>query len=173
MGAAPTHLMQLDRIQHVAEKIGRFTCESLQSRREAAAMIFTLKLLNGDGRGVLKKYVPEVKDYSKMKRTRDSRHAAVGLQLVSRCEVCSLDGFKRGYIGSIHQIWSKIPQEIIRRGEELGWLRIKKACKSFLTGKMKEEESVQNKKSKSTERKDGITYEEGISEIDVALRIKV
>ena len=68
MGAAPTHLAQLDQIQRTAEEIGRFTIESLHSRREAAAISFTLKLLNGDGRGVLKKFVPVVVDCSKCKR---------------------------------------------------------------------------------------------------------
>jgi hypothetical protein len=55
MGAAPTHLALLDQVQHTAEKIGRFTVESLQSRREAAAVAFTLKLLAGGGRALLPK----------------------------------------------------------------------------------------------------------------------
>ena len=52
MGAAVSHLDKLDGIQRTAERIGRFTVESLQCRREAAAVTFTLKLLDGCGRGV-------------------------------------------------------------------------------------------------------------------------
>ena len=132
MGAAPTHLVLLDQVRHTAEKIGRFTVESLQSRHEAAAVAFTLKLLAGGGRGVLNNFVPDFIDHSKIKRSRDSRHAATGLQLVSRCKVNSLDAFKRSYLGSIHHIWARLPQDLIRRGEAKGWLRIKKACKTFL-----------------------------------------
>ncbi len=50
MGAADTHLVKLDKIQRAAEKIGRFKCESLKLRREAAAVSLVLKILNGDCR---------------------------------------------------------------------------------------------------------------------------
>ena len=58
MGAAPSHLVKLDRIQASAEKIGGFTVETLGSRREAAAVAFALKLLAGKAKGVLKKFIP-------------------------------------------------------------------------------------------------------------------
>ena len=47
-------LEKLDAVQRAAKKIGGFEVESLQSRREAAAICFTLKLMGGNGRGVLK-----------------------------------------------------------------------------------------------------------------------
>ena len=69
---------------------------SLQSRREAAAVAFTFKLLDGDGRGVLKDFVPEMIDIPVcMKRCR---HSASGLQLVSRAKVPSLNEFKRSFL---------------------------------------------------------------------------
>ena len=43
MGAAKSHLDKLDRVQTAAEKLGNFKVESLQSRREAAAMSMGLK----------------------------------------------------------------------------------------------------------------------------------
>ena len=46
MGAAQSHLDKLDKVQHSAEKIGDFTVEPLQARRDAAAMSFALKLLD-------------------------------------------------------------------------------------------------------------------------------
>ena len=60
--ATVTHLEKLDAVQRAAEKIGRFEVESLQSRREAAAISFTLKLMDGKGRGVLKDMAPVVID---------------------------------------------------------------------------------------------------------------
>ena len=47
MGAKEVHLMklQLDAIQKTAQKIGNFKVDSLQSRREAIAVAFILKLL--------------------------------------------------------------------------------------------------------------------------------
>ena len=58
MGAAPSHLAKLDRVQASAEKLGRFTVESLQSRREAAALSISLKMLDGQARGELQTFKP-------------------------------------------------------------------------------------------------------------------
>ena len=60
-------------------------------------MMFTLKLLAGGGRGILNDFEPELIDHSKIKRSKDSRHAAMGLQLIGRYKVNSLDAFKRSY----------------------------------------------------------------------------
>ena len=60
MGADQSHLDKLDRVQHSAEKIGNFTAEPLQARRDAAAMSFALKLLDGKARGELKNFIPIV-----------------------------------------------------------------------------------------------------------------
>ena len=102
----------------------------------------TLKLLSGEGRGVLKNFVPILLDNSVIegsKRVRDSRHTALGIQLESRAKTNSLDAFKRGYLGSIHLIWAKLPQNIIERGRKLGWRKITKACKRHLTAFTKSE----------------------------------
>ena len=53
MGAAHSHLIELDRIQESAQRIGGFTMQSLQTRREAAALSFALKLISGSCKGVL------------------------------------------------------------------------------------------------------------------------
>jgi hypothetical protein len=133
MGAAQTHLEKLDSVQRTAAKIGRFEVESLQCRREAAAVSLTFKLLDGAGRGVLKGFVPEIVDIPvSQKRCRQS---SVGLQIVSRCKINSLNSFKRSYLGSIHNIWAKLPQDKLRDGENKGWRKVTKACKNFLMGK--------------------------------------
>ena len=75
------------------------------------------------------------------KRTRDSRHLAAGIQLACRAGATSLDAFKRGYLGSIHLIWRKLPQELVRQGMEHGWLKIKKSCSMHLTSKVAKQET--------------------------------
>ena len=92
-------------------------------------------MLDGRGRGVLKNFVPTVIDHSKgSKRCRSSRHAACGLQLESRYKVGSLDAYK-SYLGCIHHVWSKLPQDVLRIGEKNGWSKITKRCKLHLMGK--------------------------------------
>ena len=90
--------------------------------------------MDGNGRGVLKIMAPEVIDIPTSRKR--CRHTITGLQLVSRAKVCSLDSFKRSYLGSIHNIWAKIPQDLIRVGSDIGWAKITKRCKNFLTGKV-------------------------------------
>ena len=60
----------------------------------------------------------------------------------------SLDVYKRSFEGALPAIWSKIPKEIINRGECKGWLKIKSACTDFLIGKTK---TIKHKKQKATE----------------------
>ena len=157
MGAADTHLHKLDAVQRTAERIGRFQVESLQSRREAAAISLTFKLLDGRGRGVLKNFVPKVIDHSKgSKRCRSSRHAACGLQLESRSKVGSLDAYKRSYLGCVHHIWSKLPQDVLRIGEKSGWSKITKRCKLHLMGKQPKCRA-EGKRVKTTKQKVRVT----------------
>ena len=118
--------------------------ESLQSRREAAAISSTLKLLDGKGRGVLNDMMPEIYDASTLKKR--SRHSCTGIQLVSRSKVYSLDSFKRSYLGSIHSIWAKLPQSLIQLGNNGGWRRITKRCKRFLVDPVLYEEKVMKHK---------------------------
>ena len=136
MGAADTHLHKLDVVQRTAEGIGRFQVASLQSKREVAAISLTFKLLEGRGRDVLKNFVPTVIDHSKgSKRCRSPRHAACGLQLESRNNVGSLDAYKRSYLGCVHHVWSKLPQDVLMIGEKNVRSKITKRCKLHLMGK--------------------------------------
>jgi hypothetical protein len=189
MGASHVHLDKLDAVQRTAERIGRFKVESLRSRREAAAVSFTLKLLAGDGRGVLNNFVPTLVDHSKsVKRVRDSRHTAPGLQLASRSNICSLDAYKRGYLGSIHQIWAKLPQHITEEGSKRGWRKVTKACKLHLIGASNGKvANAMNKKLRGAESVKGINgsfdaigdfqnnnkFEEEVDNLNMSLQIKV
>ena len=60
LSAANSNKQKLDRVQARAEKVGGFSVESLDSRRSAALIGFTFKLLDGDGRGLLNEFIPTV-----------------------------------------------------------------------------------------------------------------
>ena len=79
------------------------------------------------------------------KRTRNSLE---GVQVVSKVRASSLDVYRRGFLGALPKIWSKLPMDLIRKGERHGWLKIKTACSNFLTGKKSPEK---HKKQKTNE----------------------
>ena len=58
MGAGPSHLGKLDRVQATMERIGGFKAEPLAARREAALIALSLKQLDGDCREGLRDFVP-------------------------------------------------------------------------------------------------------------------
>ena len=58
MGAIPTHLNKLDRVQATTERIGGFKAEPLAARREAALIALSLKQLGGDYREGLRDFAP-------------------------------------------------------------------------------------------------------------------
>ena len=134
MGTAQTHLDKLDRIQASAQKIGGFKIESLQCRREAAAVAFALKLMGGQPRGVLKDFIPKVIEPLKLTRKR-TRHTLKGTHIKTTIKSKSLETSKRGFYGALPNIWKQIPQDIISKGSSKGWLSILKDCKDCLTGK--------------------------------------
>ena len=146
MGAADSHLAKLDRVQKSAEQIGNFTVESLECRREAAAISLALKLLDNQGRGRLQDHKPKLID---VKTIRFSRHTSNGLKLQSVIKAKSLDVYKRGFFGVVPVIWNRIPQSIIAKGKERGWLSIKKVCTTFL---IKEDNKNNIAKTKSRKR---------------------
>ena len=113
MGAADVHLKKLDTIHEKAQRIGNFTVGPLNLRRDAQAIAFTLKLLDGKGRGVLNEYVPKFIDQSKLHK-HDTQHASKGLQLVDRSRLKSLISFDRCYLGSIHKIWKRLPDKLVQ-----------------------------------------------------------
>ena len=98
---------------------------------------------------------------------------------------------KRSYLGSIHQIWAKLPQELVRDGEKFGWEKITKRCKLHPMGKQAKKKApgkrvkIAKQKVKLTDNiNDGFDiggfeanrvceFEVDIKKYDVSLRIKV
>ena len=147
MGVAKSHLEKLDRVQRSAERIGNFTLEPLQARREAAAMSMALKMLDGKVQGELKQFTPVLSEPLRLTKKR-TRNSLEGIQVVSKVRASSLDVYKRCFLGALPKIWSKIPIDIIRKGERYGWLKIKATCTDFLTGKKKSDKHKKQKISK-------------------------
>ena len=101
-------------------------------------------------------------------------------------EVTSLDSFKRSYLGSVHNIWVKIPQDLIRVGSRIGWVKITRRCKNFLTGKVDKESHKKRKVALLVDRTGadgyaidgfqsnrGSEFETRMSNYDWSLEIKV
>ena len=127
MGAAQTHLDKLDRVQLSAQRIGGFEIESLESRRAAAAISFSLKILAGQCKGMLNSFTPTLFVPSSL-RMRHSRHALIGIQVKSVVKSHSLDVYRRGFLGVLPSLWSSLPHQPIAKGDLRGWLKIKERC---------------------------------------------
>ena len=127
MGAAPTHLAKLDRVQDSAQRIGKFDIEPLGLRRQAAALKFGFKLLSGSCKGVLNRYIPKLHEPT-VRSTRVSRHTLNGTQVIPVTSTTSLDTFKRGFHGILPNIWSKLPQVLVGKGRTCGWDKVTKRC---------------------------------------------
>jgi hypothetical protein len=133
MGAAESHLAKLDQIQSSVEKLGGFKCVPLSVRREIAAVKLALKLLDQDCRRDLNRFAPILIDGQSFNHGHDTMHKLQGIQLQPvSFHKYPLNIFLRSYLGSIHVIWSKLPQELIERGEQYGWRKISSKCKQHL-----------------------------------------
>ena len=131
MGAAQSHLDKLDSIQETAQRIGSFKVEPLQARREAAALYFSLKLLSGSCKGVLNRFVPQLYCPSDL-TTRDSRHTLSGIQVKPVVTAKSLNTTVRGFHGVFPNIWSRLPQKLVTKGQAVGWHKINSRCKKHI-----------------------------------------
>ena len=110
-------------------------------------MSMALKLIAGRGRCELNNFVPKLTEPLRLCKKR-TRHTLEGTQIARKTKASSLDVYKRSFEGALPSIWSRIPVEIITRGERKGWLKIKTACVNFLIGKSKSEK---HKKRKTVE----------------------
>ena len=124
MSASPTHTAKLDQVQRTAERIcGCEFNQTLHSRREAAAFGLACKLLDGKGRGKLQDFTPHLKIRC---QGRTRKHASECIKVVSKTNSNSLDSFIRGFEGQVEFIFDKIPQEMLKRGQDKDWKSIMK-----------------------------------------------
>ena len=125
VGAAGPNLNKLDNVQAPAEKMGGSEMETLGSRREAAAVAFSLKLVDGRARGPLKNFTPTVEEVipqdTVSASVRGKQHGWLVPDWTNRVKGSeSLDMYKRSFWGVLPQIWSALPQELVREGIEKG-----------------------------------------------------
>ena len=132
MAAAPTYLHTLDRVQAAAERIGNFTMEPLQDRRDASLIGLNFKILDGDVRGGLNDFTPDVVD---LEPARVGRYSKTGLHLVSKTTSRSLNSYERSILGRAPKVWGKLPQHLLQIGLEEGWQSITKRCQRLVVGK--------------------------------------
>ena len=77
MGAKPTHLSKLDRVQATMERIGGFKAEPLADRREAALIELSFKQLDGECREGLREYAPLLHTVELTSGKLNSRHSGL------------------------------------------------------------------------------------------------
>ena len=77
MGAKPTHLSKLDRVQATMERIGGFKAEPLADRREAALIALSFKQLDGECREGLREYAPLLHTVELTSGKLNSRHSGL------------------------------------------------------------------------------------------------
>lgn len=126
MGAADSHLLKLDRIQHSAQAMGGFVVEGLGARREAACVKLACKLMAGKGRGSLADFAPSV-----VRVEARSRHQAGGLQLCMPVTASKypLECFKRSFLFRLPEIWATLPQSLVEKYDSRSWLGLPGALK--------------------------------------------
>ena len=96
-----------------------------------------LKLLDGKTGGELKRFVPELIELRLCKKR--TRQTFEGTQIALKLRSNSLDVYRRGCVCALPKIWSQIPEEIIEKGANHGWSKIKSACTEFLLNRIKKE----------------------------------
>ena len=145
--AANTHLEKLDTIQRAAQRICSVEFESLSPRRRAASFAFLCKMLDGEARGELNAFTPEIieKDTGRTSARIDSsgsreHYHKQGLQLkipAARGKVYGkgpkqLECFQRGLVGSAREVFSEVPHVLLKEGMEQGFQSIKTRAKKCL-----------------------------------------
>jgi hypothetical protein len=135
MSASQVHIAKLDTVQRMAERICGCNFEPLEGRRRAAAFGLTCKLLDGECRGGLQDFKPEVVVQSGGGRTRGE--AAQQIKITPNTTTQSLNSFKRSFRGSVHHVFAEVPQDIIKTGMEDGWRKVMKNGQRMLSGRNK------------------------------------
>ena len=104
---------------------------------------------------MLNAYAPDFVDNSKLHKYSTRNAHNKGLQFKDRSRHKSLISFDRIYLGCIHKIWKKLPNELVQKGAKYGWLKIKKSCTISITKGLKVKKG--NKKAVKTPVQDGFT----------------
>ena len=94
--------------------MGNFSVESLGSRRDASLIGFILKLLDEDGWGVLNDFIPTLEFSSN--NLNSTKYSSKNTTQVK----CKFDRSKtskqydRSIEGRMHEVWAKMPPELLQ-----------------------------------------------------------
>ena len=141
-GAAEGYLEKLDRVQSSAVSMladsSAFFIPSLESRRQAAAVGLTCKLLDGQGRGALSEVQPVfAPPTTKSTRSSDriAAQRAAGPQHPHQLKAAairhtgnrpSLVTYKRSYRARIPEIWNSLDHEALQQQRIEGFIPLRK-----------------------------------------------
>ena len=75
--------------------------------------------------------VPEFYEPLMLSRKR-TRQALKKKQIKSKINTKSLNMHRRSFEGVLPRVWQKMPEEIIEKGYNRGWLKIIKDCKKYI-----------------------------------------
>ena len=118
-GASESHLKKMDAIQHSARSMlqdQNLFLPSLESRRKAAAVGLSCKLMDGKARGKLQCLKPELipNDQEGNRRSkRINKFPKHCDQFATQTKVTSLKSFERSFRGRIPEIWNKLNDEAL------------------------------------------------------------
>lgn len=119
MGAAQTHLRQLDRVQRRALHIlgPNVLLQSLEARRTVAALTYLYKLMCLDGPPQLVSIVPPLRQPTTNPRTRSdlSHQGCHGYQLQSTLPNTASDFLRRSFPFCIIDEWNNLPLPLLAR----------------------------------------------------------
>ena len=120
--AARSHLERLDALQRRAAGICHDTFP-LESRRYAAVVGLTCRLLDGEGRGDLQSFCPSfvTNTARRSSRLNDLSDPARASRLHNPVTFRSLDSFCRSWHAVISTIWDALPANLLLQGQATGW----------------------------------------------------
>ena len=114
--------------------------------------------MDGRAKGPLKNFIPIVEEVMPQDTVsasvRSKQYGWLMPDWTNRVKgFKSLDMYKRSFWGVLPQIWSTLPQELVREGIEKGWSRIKSRCTKYIIhGALPEPKTSPKPKLKSKEK---------------------
>ena len=115
-GAAESHLARLDRVQLQAQRLfSEIPLPTLESRRVAAAVGLTCRLLSGSVSSPLLSLTPVLMSSTGSLLRRSARLIVSGHlhRFLDQCTYRSLEMFKRSYRGRISNIWNSLQSDLL------------------------------------------------------------
>ena len=113
MGAAPTHLHQLDRVQRRAlHLLGLGVLQSLAARCDVYALTFFYKLMYRDETLQLLAILPRHQDPTLDPRTRSQHHQSHEYQLCQELAPNAPNFLKRSFPHGIISTWNSLPPKL-------------------------------------------------------------